>query len=182
MPCQDVATGEWRHINHALAAPGASPTPATDIRHRRDFSLLVVLYYFILLFLLGCEPRKRKTKRGGQCCLPLFLLSWMTPTKQREQTTQPASVKKKGGGHKKRRHRQDGNEIPASLAPNCSGGTLACCRSIFPNTTEMEEEEEEESWSSGSLPGRLPLACRATEGTDKDTIGLSSTRTSQFGL
>lgn len=57
-----------------------------------------------------------------------------------------------------------------------------CSRSIFPNTTQMEEEEDEESWSSVSFPGRLSLACRATEGTDKDTIGLSTPRTSQFGL
>lgn len=127
----------------------------------------------------------------GQCCVPLSLLSWITPTQECNQTTQPASMRgrkksSEGEKHKERRHRRDGNEIPASLALNCSGGTPATTKALQIRLSKQHnnaplEEEEEESWSNSSLPGRPPLACRATEGTDEDTIGLSSPRTSQFG-
>lgn len=91
-----------------------------------------------------------------------------------------------GEKHKEQQHRGDGNEIPASLALNCSGGTLATTKAPQIRLSKQHRDGrerigEEESWSNGSLPGRLTLACRATEGTDKDGIGLSSPRTSQFG-
>lgn len=105
MPCQDVATGEWRHINHALAVPGASPTPATDIRRRRDFSLFFLLFLFLfLLFFAGLRIWWGRAE--GQCCLPLFLLSWITPTQECNQTTQPASMR----GRRKREKMQRGGE------------------------------------------------------------------------
>lgn len=120
--------------------------------------------------------------------LPLFLLSWITPTQECEPTTQPASVRgrKKKKEQQQQQHQGDGNEIPALLVVNCSGGTLATIkvpqiRLSKQHRDGRERRGGEESWSTGSLPGRLPLACRATEGTDKDTIGLSSPRTSQFG-